>query len=51
MISEDDWKGCALSSNQGSLADFVDLVKAMGEAKSKVEEENIILSEIESLEP
>lgn len=51
MISEDDWKGFALSSNQGSLADFLDLVKAMGEAKSKVEEENIILSEIESMKP
>ena len=35
--------------SQGSSKDFLDLVKAIGEAKSKAEEERIVLAEIESL--
>lgn len=33
----------------GSSKDFLDLVKAIGEAKSKAEEERIVLAEIEHL--
>ncbi|KAG0630461.1 hypothetical protein M758_1G179700 [Ceratodon purpureus] len=35
--------------SQGSSKDFLDLVKAIGEAKSKAEEERIVLAEIELL--
>lgn len=35
--------------NWGSSKDFLDLVKAIGEAKSKAEEERIVLAEIETL--